>query len=393
MIINSTGITKSNISDYLGFWTTKLREVYGNSFVIKKEGVVDNIATSASLTCLALEDVMLYLSKQMNPYTAEGEFQDALYALIGLTRRYASYTVVTRTIAGTANTVCDVGSVRFKNTATEDIFELNTAITIGESGTAVGSFTAIELGAIDLSNSSLLEIVDAPEGIASVYYSVGNTTTIGDDYEDDSEFRARWLTTQSVPASSNTVSGLRTALLELVDNNAKNLKIRQNRNNLVYADMPLATINVVLKSGYSDNDIAKTILNHVTDGVGLFGTTTVTLQDSEGTDVDIKFTRASELPILFNVKVVLNSGYPLEADKIKSAIIDNFDYGMGEKAIANDFYQYINSLESIDYVDTLEVKESGGSYGNLVQPEYYEYTTVTASNITVTVKSVNGLMD
>lgn len=386
MEINSTGIKKSDLTDYLEFWTVKLREVFGNDFVIKKEGVVDNIATSASLTCLALEDIMLYLSKQMNPYTAEGEFQDALYALVGLIRRYASYTVVTRTISGTANTVCDVGSIRFKNTATEDIFELNTPIVIDENGIATGSFTAIELGAIDLPDSSLLEIVDAPEDITSVYYSVGNTTTIGDDYEDDSEFRTRWLTTQSVPASSNTVSGLRTALLELVENNAKNLTIRQNRNNEVYDDMPLATINVILKSGYSDNEIAKTILNHVTDGVGLFGTTTVTLQDSEGTDVDIKFTRASELPILFNVKVVLNNGYSLEADKIKSAIVDNFNYGMGEKAIANDFYRYINDLESIDYVDTLEVKESGGSYGNLVQPEYYEYTTVTASNITVTIK-------
>ena len=127
MIINSTGVQKSNLTDYLGFWTTKLREVYGTDFVIKPQGVVDNIATAGSLTCMALEDVMLYLAKQMNPYTAEGEFQDALYSLVSLQRQYASYTVVTRAIEGTAGTVCDVGSVRFKNSATGDIFELNTA--------------------------------------------------------------------------------------------------------------------------------------------------------------------------------------------------------------------------------------------------------------------------
>ena len=162
MIINSTGITKSDLTDYLGFWTTKLREIYGNDFVIKKEGVVDNIATSASLTCMALEDVMLYLAKQMNPYTAEGEFQDSLYALVGLIRQYASYTVVTRTIEGTPNLSCPVGSIRFKNSATDDIFELNTEVTLGNDGKATGSFTAIELGAIDLDSSALLNIIDAP---------------------------------------------------------------------------------------------------------------------------------------------------------------------------------------------------------------------------------------
>ena len=75
MIINSTGISKSNLTDYLAFWTTKLREVFGSDFVIRPQGVVDNIATAGSLTCMALEDVMLYLAKQMNPYTAEGSFK------------------------------------------------------------------------------------------------------------------------------------------------------------------------------------------------------------------------------------------------------------------------------------------------------------------------------
>ena len=37
MIINSTGVTKSDLTDYLGFWTNKLREIFGNDFVIKKE--------------------------------------------------------------------------------------------------------------------------------------------------------------------------------------------------------------------------------------------------------------------------------------------------------------------------------------------------------------------
>jgi hypothetical protein len=39
MEINSKGIKKSELTDYLGFWTSKLREKFGNTFVIKKKAL------------------------------------------------------------------------------------------------------------------------------------------------------------------------------------------------------------------------------------------------------------------------------------------------------------------------------------------------------------------
>lgn len=384
MIINSTGITKSDLTDYLAFWTTKMREMYGNDFVIRKEGLVDNIATAGSLTCMALEDVMLYLAKQMNPYTVEGEFQDALYALVGLTRNYASFTTVTRTIEGTVGTVCDVGSVRFKNSATDDIFELNTAVTIGSDGKAVGSFTAIELGAIELEPEALLNIVDAPEGVVGVYYSEGNVTTVGDDYEDDSEFRLRWLATNSVKGG-NTQGGMYAALLPLCDNSTRNLVITQNRTNLTVDSIPAHSMQIVIKSAESDTTIANTIFDNLMDGVGLYGDIDVVVKDISGTDETISFSRAVGVPIYFNVEVVLKEGYILAQvrDSIKQAIVDNFDYAMGERIIANDFYQYINEIVGVDYVTTLEVSDDDITYSSTLPLEFNEFGTVEVDDITV----------
>lgn len=390
MKINSTGVTKSSLSEYLGFWTNKLREVYGNDFVIRKEGVVDNLATASSLTNMALEDVLLYLIKNMNPHTAEGEFQDILYSLVGLQRLYASYTTVTRTISGVAGTICETGSIRFKNSATEDIFELNSAVTIGENGTAVGSFTAIELGAIDLEPEALLSIVDAPNEINGVYYSVedNNTTILGDDYEDDSEFRLRWLATNSAQRNSNTEGGLRVALLPLVGNNANNLKIRQNRNRVIYDDLPLHSMNIILKSAESDEKIAETIFNNIVDGnlAGLVGNIKSVVKDSENQEVDIYFDRAVSVPMYFRVQVVLKNNVFLTQieRKIREAIVNNFSYNMGERIIANDFYQYINSIEGIDYVSALEVTDTENSgYKQTQMVDYFEYGTVIADNIIV----------
>lgn len=383
MIINSTGINKSDLTDYLGFWTTKLREMYGSDYVIRKEGLVDNIATAGSLTCMALEDVMLYLAKQMNPYTAEGEFQDALYALVGLTRNYASFTVVTRTIEGTVGTVCDVGSVRFKNSATDDIFELNTAVTIGSDGKAVGSFTAIELGAIELEPEALLNIVDAPEGIVGVYYSEGNVTNVGDDYEDDSEFRLRWLATNSVKGG-NTEGGMYSALLPLCNNNKNNIVIRQNRATQVYNDFGLHTMNIVVKSAESDTTIANTIFDNLMDGVGLYGDIDVTVKDISDEDVVISFDRADDVPVYFKVEVVLKDDFILAQvnNSIKKAIVDNFDYAMGVKVVANDFYEYVNKIDGIDYA-IIKVSLDGLTWQDLLSMDYNEYATVEMTDITV----------
>ncbi|MBO7527452.1 MAG: baseplate J/gp47 family protein [Clostridia bacterium] len=385
MIINSTGIKKSDLTDYLGFWTEKLREQFGNDFVIKKEGVVDNIATAGSLTCMALEDVMLYLAKNMNPYTAEGEWQDALYSLVGLTRRFASYTTITRTISGLENQVCEVGSIRFKNSATDDIFELNTEVTLDANGVGVGSFTAIELGAIELESTATLEIVDAPEGVEAVYYSSGNITTVGDDFEDDSEFRLRWIATNSVK-SSNTEGGMRKVLLPLCDNEPKNIIIRQNRSTRDYLDLDLHTMNIVLKSAESNETIAETILENLVDGLGLDGTTTVTLQDSENNDIDISFTKGEDLPIKFYIEVVLLNGTTITnvTKNIKDAIINHLDYGLGERIIANDFYQYINAVDGVDYVTSLEIKAPGEEPSQTITVDFDKYAEISADNIYVT---------
>lgn len=390
MNINSTGITKSTLNEYLSFWTNKLREVYGNDFVIKKEGIIDNLATASSLTNMALEDVLVYLVKNMNPYTAEGEFQDILYSLVGLERNYASFTTVTRTISGVAGTVCEVGSVRFKNSSTEDIFELNSEVVIGENGKAVGSFTAIELGAIDLEAEALLSIIDAPDGIRGVYFSSedNNTTIVGDDYEDDSEFRLRWLATNSAKVGSNTEGGLRVALLPLVGNIENNIKIRQNRNRVVFEDLPLHSMNIILKSAESDEKIAETIFNNIVDGnmVGLVGNITTTVKDIENQDVEISFDRAVSVPIYFKVEVVLKDNVYLTQieRKIREAIVNNFNYNMGERIIANDFYQYINSVEGIDYVSSLEVSDTEGTGFKQTQTvDYFEYGVLSESNITV----------
>lgn len=385
MQINSTGFIKATLDNYLEYMTADIQAegTFGSDYTIKKEGVVDNILATTSNAMVSLEDKFAYALKQLNPYTAEGQYQDDLYALVGLTRNYATQTVVTRTIEGTVGTEIGVNELVFK-TAQDDQFYLNTAVTIGETGKVEGSFTAYELGAIECDEASNLTIVSAPEGIAGVYYSEGNLTTIGDDYEDDSEFRLRWIATNSVKGG-NTEGGMYAALLPLANNSTKNLVITQNRTNSTVDNIPAHSMHIVIKSAESNDTIANTIFDNLMDGVGLYGNTSVTVTDISGTDEVVKFSRAVEVPIYFNVEVVLKDGYILAQvrDSIKQAIVDNFDYAMGERIIANDFYQYINDITGVDYVTTLEVSLDNIIYNQTVAVDYNEFGTVEVADITV----------
>ena len=381
MIINSNGIEPFTIETYLGYWTAQLKEKFGADFVIKAQSFISNLATTSSFINLGLEQQIEYLAKQLNPYTAEGIFQDALYALIGLVRRFATYTVVQRTIQGVAGTECAVGSIRIQNKSTKDIFVLNSAVTIGSDGLAVGSFTAVELGAIDLSNDSFVEIIDAPSGINSVYYATGNVIELGDDYEDDSEFRMRWLSNQSL-ANSATKDGMRKALENFVEN-PKDLNVVQNRTNSTVNGLPPHTMQVVIYSAESNETIAQAIFDHLLDGVLTYGTTTVEVEDSSGTKEDISFTRATVVPIYFKVTVKIKNGYTMAQINIPQVIVDNFDLSLGEKVIANNYIEYINDIDGVDYIEDIKVSENGTTWVAVDVLEYNEIASVDKNNITV----------
>lgn len=384
MQVNSQGFVKATIYNYLEYMVSDIQAngAFGSDFSIKKEGVLDAILATISNCCLSIEDKLAFAFKQLNPYTAEGEWQDRLYSLVGLIRNYATNTIVTRTIEGEVGTEIGVNELVFR-TSQDDQFYLNTPVTIGENGKAVGSFTAYELGAIECDSASNLDIVSAPLGINGVYYTDGNVTNVGDDYEDDSEFRLRWIATNSV-RGGNTEGGMYAALLPLADNSTNNLVIHQNRATQKYLDFPLHTMHIIIKSAESNETIANTIFDNLMDGVGLYGEIEVPITDISGTVETISFSRAVSKKIYFRVEIALKSGYIIAQvrDSVGQVIVDNFDYAMGERIIGNDFYRHVNDIEGIDYC-FIKVSTDNITFTDIANVDYNEYGTVEFDDIEV----------
>lgn len=388
MKINKNGFTLSTLNENLQVWVNRLKSVFGNDFVIKKEGAVDNIATSSSLSIMDLENQVAFLIKQLNPNTAEGEWQDKLYSLIGLKRRQATYTVVSRTVEGTPNTEVPVGALMFENASTKDQFKNNDIIQIGENGLGIGSFTAEESGAIDLPEDSSLNIITPLENVTGVYFTTGNLVLLGEDYENDADFRERWQLTSS-QASANTTDGLYKALLDLVETKS-DLKIFENRTGETVNGIPAHSQRIVLNSAYDDETIANVIMKHLVDGnmFGLQGQVSVEVQDSEGSTEVIKFDRAEILSIFLKISVTVKNNVPVQIvqQMVKQNVVDyikQYKFDMGSKIWANMFTSAVYQVDGVSAITEIKISSDGSSWSDFVQLSEVQVPSFDSTRIQV----------
>lgn len=372
MKINEKGFVLSTLDENLTTWATALRTVFGNDFNIKKEGVVDNVATASSLSKMDIENQIAFLIKQLNPYTSEGEWQDRLYSLIGLTRRQATYTVVSRTCSGTPNTVIAAGALTIENSSTKDQFKNNDPINFDSTGKAFGSFTAEESGAIDLPTDASIRIITPLANLAGVYYEQGNTIRIGQEYETDEEFRKHWMLNSST-AAANTDDGLEKALLELV-NTDSDLQIFDNRTGETVDGIPAHSLRIVINTAYDDETVAQTIFKHLADGnmFGLQGAISVKVTDSEGESETIKFDRVEVQDIYIQIRVAVQNGIPLATvqTEIKDniiAYITEHRFDMGSIIYANMFAASVYEVNGVAGISQLKISKNNLNWVDQIQ--------------------------
>lgn len=388
MKITNEGFTLETLQEYLNQWQERLKGTFGDDFVIKKEGVIDNLAVASSLDDMNIEEQIAFLVKQLNPRTAEGLWQDKLYSYIGLFRNQATHTIVSRTCEGTANTVITAGSLLIENASTKDQFRLNADLEFDANGNGLGSFTAEESGAIDLPNDAVINIVTPLANLNSVYYSEGNSILVGTDYETDEQFRERWELT-SASANANTTEGLYKALLDLVETKS-DIKIFKNRTGSTVDGLPAHSQRIVLNSPYDDETIAQVIFDSLVDGnmVGLQGSISVDVTDSEGSTETIKFDRATVQNVYLKATITLKTNLSLATaraeakEKIMQYVSKN-KFDMGSKIYANMFISSLYEVENIAQVTDIKISKNGTSWADYIELNSTQVASFDSSRITI----------
>ena len=126
--------------------------------------------------------------------------------------------------------------------------------------------------------------------------------------------------------------------------------------------IPAHSIAVVAEGG-DTTQIAEAIFAKKTPGCGTYGTTTVSVRDEYGEPSQIRFFRATDMPVYARVTLRALSGYlSSTGDTIRKNLAAYINtLGIGEKLYVSRLYTPINAVAAETfYVESIEIGTSPG---------------------------------
>lgn len=214
-----------------------------------------------------------------------------------------------------------------------------------------GSFSADDPGTIAVPQNTLDTIVTPVPGWNSVINPTAGTT--GRERETDSEFRIRGANT------STTGNATENAIVNDISNNVTGITkavISSNRTDVTDSDgLPSHSFEVVVTGGL-DADIAQSVWETQGGGIASFGNVEIIVQDSEGNNQKVYFSRPTFIYIWVKVKRDLYSEeeYPVDGDtQIKNAIVtwSELNQPIGKDVIRQRLNTPVYSVPGIEDIE------------------------------------------
>jgi uncharacterized phage protein gp47/JayE len=218
------------------------------------------------------------------------------------------------------------------------------------------------------------------------WFSVSNEseTYVGRDYETASEVRQRYASAV-FRNSIGMKESIKAALLELQD--VTNVTIYENRTDETVDGLKPHSFQAIVFGG-DEEAIARTILNVAPLGIDTNGDICVRIEDSEGAEQDVCFSRPHEVQIY--VKVIIKEYneeiLPGDAiDKIKNIVVEQ----IGKLSMGNDvIYQRLlgpiySGVDGISYIECSVSKDGQAYKQENISIERNELAVTKLANVTV----------
>lgn len=236
------------------------------------------------------------LANQINPNQAEGVFLDAICALTGLERQANTPSVISVALAGVADSPIAAGNTI--KSANQDVFTLNSDVTLDAGGNGVGVFTAVVAGPVPVPSGSY-----TPSAVLGWETAVAASTgTVGTAQQSDEALRVlrgQTLFLQGVSLMGATLSAL---------NNLTGVKSVQGLENVINSTQTIASIALTANSiwvcvdGGIAANIANSLLANKSMGCNWNGSQTLTIPEpTSGQSYTVKWDQPALVPLLVRV--------------------------------------------------------------------------------------------
>lgn len=338
------------------------------------KGIMDE--REASLWELAQE---LYNSQY--PNTAEGVNQDNANSLVNIPRKPATLSTVAGCIAGgTPGTVIPALSQVSVAGNPAAVFLTNIEVTIGGGGTVTVDCTAQNTGAVAAPAGSLTVIDSLISGWDT--FTNPNDALVGNDLETDSAYQAR-AQLEKQQSNAGPVEAIKNALEKVL--NVTAATVIENTTMGTVAGVPAKSINCIVENG-ADQDVANAIFAAKPAGIQAFGSTVMTVTDSQGITHSIGFDRPTQVPIYVAITGTPKAGQTITTAAVKAAILAyGASLGLGDDVIV--YPAMMAALGALPF-ETVSITISTAPTPTLdsnITIALSQLATFDASNIAVTI--------
>ena len=408
--LDQNGLTLDSYTTILQFIQDAMNAIYApdgdliNFGSETPDGQFTNILAQMSSD---VRQLALNIYNSFDPDTVSGTVQDSRYALNFLTRKAGTFTIQnidvtcnqTVTLQGLDGNYNDINAASY--TVSDDagsLWYLIDTITI-TAGTHSLPFRSQDMALVQPTIGTITNQVTKVLGVTSVNNSVA-PTSLGEEQENDDQFRIRRNQSTSIKGQSNydamlgqllQVDGVNEAKIFVNNTNNANTTVTGDVNNGV----PPLNVWVIVDGG-SNSDIAQ-IIYYNSAGLATYGYsnseidyTEVNVTTISGQPYNIKFNRVNPVPlyIRFDLKIA-ESGISINEDLIKDFIVENLVFGLNQSAetsyVTDIAAQSLLQFDANIYALNVEVSTNGTSWTDYIaSTSWMNKFVVDASRITIT---------
>lgn len=325
------------------------------------------------------------------PDSASGFSLTSIATITGTQREAASSSFTTLTVNVDPGTYA-IGTLIAYPTGDPTARFANSEVVTNGGGVAANvgpiRFEAEDTGPIRANANTLVNIAEPVVGWNSIV-APGNATDaeLGAEIESDAALRIR-RELELQGQGGSTYDAIRADILAVAD--VEQVGLLVNDSDVTDANgLPPHSIEVVAQGGL-DADIAQAIWEAKAAGIETYGSTTVTIDDSEGNDHAIKFSRPTPVPIYLIIDAVAEEDdWPAAADfttEVQQVMADFGDeFFVGDDVIPSRLIaELFESVAGLHEVTSLKLGTAPAPVGTtkiVISPR--ELATIDTINVTV----------
>lgn len=312
-----------------------------------------------------LWEVLGQIFYSASPKYSEGVNLSNIGKLIGISRKQASKATGAERFTGTAGTVIPANYQVQTNSGI--IFLTTQTMSINSNGYVDIPIVAQSAGISGVvAANTIIKIVNPIIGLDSVTNL--SDTVGGQDEETDIAFRTRYADS-TASGDGSTVDAIRSNLKSVTG--VTDATVTENVTDSTVNNVPPHSIFCLVNGG-NDTDVAKAIFEKRAGGINTYGSTSVSITDSQGISHTINFSRPTHVNVWIKIDVTTNGDYPSDGNTRIIAVIKDYidNIGVGQDVL---IYKLIMTISSLNLAGLDDMSITLSTDG----------TTYTANNLTI----------